>query len=118
MAYPALTFCRDPPYKLAALQVAMKTIKRFVFYFKLNTLKFQKYNLSHHPKHTPFWRFFPFDRVNLDDFFEEIVYSREETFAQYALDGQRTSKYLFAIYLFLSIQIKSMQMWQWMAVCN
>ncbi|KAG4070914.1 hypothetical protein HA402_011140 [Bradysia odoriphaga] len=66
VSYPAITFCRDPPYKEDVLR---------------------SHNLSYHPRFSNSWRNFDFNSVDLDDLFENATYGKSEFFGQYGLDG-------------------------------
>ncbi|XP_053691765.1 uncharacterized protein LOC128740255 [Sabethes cyaneus] len=66
MLYPAVTFCREPPYKYEVME---------------------RYNLSHHPKYATAFNKFNFNESSLDDLFREATYNQSEFFIQYGLDG-------------------------------
>ncbi|XP_020714287.1 uncharacterized protein LOC101456160 [Ceratitis capitata] len=70
MEMPAVTICRDPPYKEDVLN-----------------------NLSRgecpHPKYVTCWNKYPFNELEIDEFFKNSTFDFEETFLgeQYGLDG-------------------------------
>ncbi|XP_058815463.1 uncharacterized protein LOC131678978 [Topomyia yanbarensis] len=66
MLYPAITFCRNPPYKYDVMQ---------------------KYNLSQHPKYANAFNNFNFNESSLDELFREATYNQSDYFIQYGLDG-------------------------------
>lgn len=68
MHYPAVTFCRDPPFK------------RYIM---------EKYNLSYHPSITSSWKYFPFNEKTLADLYEDATYKSDEFFIKYGLGGSR-----------------------------
>ncbi|CAF4907687.1 unnamed protein product [Pieris macdunnoughi] len=68
IAYPSVTFCREPPYKHA---------------------KLQEYGLSSHPRYTSTWRDFNFSAISLDQLWDEITYNADDFFVQYGLDSLR-----------------------------
>ncbi|CAK1554521.1 unnamed protein product [Leptosia nina] len=68
IAYPSVTFCREPPYK---------------------TAKLEEYGLSSHPRFTSTWREFDFSKISLDDLWEEITYNQSDFFVQYGLDSNK-----------------------------
>ncbi|XP_058451372.1 uncharacterized protein LOC131430409 [Malaya genurostris] len=68
MLYPAITFCRNPPYKSAVME---------------------RYNLSHHPKYANSFKNFNFNESTLDEVFQEATYNQSEFFIQYGLDSLR-----------------------------
>lgn len=70
MYYPAVTFCRDPPYKLDVME---------------------KYNLSFDPAMTDSWKRFPFETTTLDKFFDEATYTKEEYFLKYSLANRSSA---------------------------
>ncbi|XP_030383578.1 degenerin del-1 [Scaptodrosophila lebanonensis] len=65
---PAITICRDPPYREDVLG-----------------------EISHgycpHPRYATCWQDYPFGEVELKEFFENGTYSKEETFIMYGLNG-------------------------------
>ncbi|XP_029729547.2 uncharacterized protein LOC109429390 [Aedes albopictus] len=66
MSYPAITFCRNPPYKFDVME---------------------RYNLSQHPKYANAFNKFDFSQASLDDLFRDATYNESEFFIQYGLDG-------------------------------
>ncbi|CAH0715829.1 unnamed protein product, partial [Brenthis ino] len=68
IAYPSITFCREPPYKQD---------------------KLQDYGLYAHPRFTSMWRNFNFSSISLDELWEDITYNDTEFFVQYGLDHLR-----------------------------
>lgn len=72
VSYPALTFCRNRPYKDAPLRY---------------------YNLSLHPRLTSHWRRFRFGEHDLGAVFDNITYGASELLLMYALDGSPDSRF-------------------------
>lgn len=70
MYYPAVTFCRDPAYKVDVMA---------------------RYNLSYHPQLTSAWRDFPFEIATMSDIFEEATYDHTEYFDRYGLNGNQSN---------------------------
>ncbi|XP_055547330.1 uncharacterized protein LOC129731383 [Wyeomyia smithii] len=66
MLYPAVTFCRDPPYKQEVME---------------------RYNLTQHPKYSSAFNNFNFNESSLADLFREATYNKSEFFIQYGLNG-------------------------------
>ncbi|XP_077289909.1 amiloride-sensitive sodium channel pickpocket 17 [Arctopsyche grandis] len=64
--YPAITICRDPPYKNDVLQ---------------------EHGLYGHPRYTSEWRNFNFSNVNLDEFWREATYSDKDNFISAGLNS-------------------------------
>ncbi|EDW04016.1 acid-sensing ion channel 4-A [Drosophila grimshawi] len=66
---PAITLCREPPYRAEVLS-----------------------NLSRgncpHPRFATCWQNYPYDELPLDEFFERSTYEFNETFFSYGLDGK------------------------------
>lgn len=77
MQYPAVTFCREPPYKQNVLEVGIKV---FEITSVLTLSVFQRYNLSVHPQFESNWDDFDFDVANLSQLFEDSTYKLEEFF--------------------------------------
>ncbi|KAL7043303.1 hypothetical protein ACKWTF_001443 [Chironomus riparius] len=65
MHYPAITFCRNPPFKKDIMA---------------------NYNLSYHPTLTSGWKNFPFHKKTLADVYEQATYSSEEFFRSFSLE--------------------------------
>ncbi|XP_037958942.1 uncharacterized protein LOC119688336 [Teleopsis dalmanni] len=67
---PAVTICREPPYKEAVLSNISKSV-------------------CSHPRFTNCWANYPYGEVAMDEFFMNSTYDLEETFSypQYGLDG-------------------------------
>lgn len=77
MQYPAVTFCREPPYKQDVLEVG---IEIFEIPSALTLSVFQRYNLSVHPQYENYWDDFDFNVANLSQLFEDSTYKFEEFF--------------------------------------
>ncbi|XP_068140939.1 acid-sensing ion channel 4-A [Drosophila tropicalis] len=65
---PAITICREPPYREDVLTNLSQ-------------------NYCPHPKYATCWMDFPFGEIPLDEFFENGTYSEKETFYSPGLDG-------------------------------
>ncbi|XP_062551382.1 uncharacterized protein LOC134216530 isoform X4 [Armigeres subalbatus] len=65
MSYPAITFCRNPPYKADVMK---------------------QYNLTQHPKYANAFSNFDFSQATLDDLFRDATYNESEFFMQYGLN--------------------------------
>ncbi|XP_036329166.1 uncharacterized protein LOC118741336 [Rhagoletis pomonella] len=70
MEMPAVTICRDPPYKETVMN-------------KLSN------GVCPHPKYVTCWSAYPFNELELDEFFQNSTFDLEETFLgeQYGLNG-------------------------------
>ncbi|KAL1398818.1 hypothetical protein pipiens_008661 [Culex pipiens pipiens] len=66
MQYPAITFCRNPPYKFDVMH---------------------RYNLTQHPKYASAFNKFDFNESTLEELFHEATYSKTDFFIQYGLNG-------------------------------
>ncbi|XP_072948754.1 uncharacterized protein ppk17 [Epargyreus clarus] len=66
IAYPSVTFCREPPYKFE---------------------KMMKYGLYSHPRFISTWVDFNFSRNSLKQLWEDITYDEDEFFVHYSLNG-------------------------------
>lgn len=71
VSYPALTFCRNRPYRPAQMAY---------------------YNLSTHPRYTSNWRRFRFGEHDLDAVFENVTYTADDMFIIYGLDQSADSE--------------------------
>ncbi|XP_055633180.1 uncharacterized protein LOC129773577 [Toxorhynchites rutilus septentrionalis] len=65
MVYPAITLCRDPPYKYEVLR---------------------RFNLTLHPKYANAFDMFNFNESSLEELFREATYNEDEFFIAYALN--------------------------------
>lgn len=87
MHYPAITFCRNPPFKKDVLAVS---IIHFTISVINSSISFQKFNLSYHPTITSGWRNFSFNDKTLADVYEQATYTSEEFFRSFSL-GKNSS---------------------------
>lgn len=87
MYYPAVTFCREPAFKLEVMKVS-KSILMTNFCFEVKLFA-QRYNLSFTPSLNAEWRYFPFDTHTISDLYREATFSANEFFSWYQLDGKR-----------------------------
>ncbi|XP_046619269.1 acid-sensing ion channel 2 [Neodiprion virginianus] len=79
--YPALTICREPPFRTEVLQ---------------------KYGLGASPRYTSEWRNFPWGDVTLEQLYSEATYPAEEVFLLYGLNGATSNVELSSSYFFES----------------
>lgn len=73
VSYPALTFCRNRPYRPAQMAY---------------------YRLSWHPRFTSDWRNFRWGVHDLDAVFENVTYAADDMFVIYGLDQSAESEFL------------------------
>lgn len=95
VSYPAITFCRDPPYKEEVLKVSLMDVSYLKRALIIDIFAIKAYNLSYHPKFSNAWRNFKFDAVDLNNLFQNATYGKNEFFGQYGLDGSPDSKFNF-----------------------
>ncbi|TDG45430.1 hypothetical protein AWZ03_008196 [Drosophila navojoa] len=69
---PAITICREPPYK----EEVLSDLSR---------------GYCPHPKFATCWMDYPFGEVSFEDFFNNATFSQEETFYSYGLNGEKSN---------------------------
>jgi Amiloride-sensitive sodium channel len=91
MYYPAVTFCREPAFKIDVMTVKHLTCGEIGNKQSHFELFLQSYNLSFHPSITSSWKDFPFDTSSVSQLYDEATYTRDEFFNIFALDGEQNN---------------------------